>query len=79
MIMKYFLLGLIRVYQLIPGPWHNMCRYEPTCSNYAIDAIKEYGAFKGFIMTIKRILRCNPWSKCERYDPVIKRCKDEKN
>ena len=45
--MKYIVLGLIRVYQLIPGPWHKMCRHEPTCSNYAIDAIIEYGLLKG--------------------------------
>ena len=78
MIMKYFLLGLIRVYQLIPGPWHSMCRHQPTCSNYAIEAIIEYGSFKGSIMAIKRILRCNPFGT-KGYDPVIKRCKDEKN
>lgn len=78
MIMKYFLLGLIRVYQLIPGPWHNMCRHQPTCSNYATQAIIEYGSFKGSVMAIKRILRCNPWGT-SGYDPVIKRCKDEKN
>ena len=60
--MKYLLLGMIKFYQMIPGPWHNYCKYTPTCSNYAIDAIIEYGAFKGSILTIKRILRCNPFS-----------------
>jgi len=69
--MKYFLLGLIKIYQLIPGPWHNSCRFVPTCSNYAIQAIITYGSFKGSIMSIKRILRCNPWSK-GGYDPVKK-------
>lgn len=69
--MKYLLLGLIKVYQMIPGPWHSMCRHTPTCSNYAIEAICEYGAFKGSILAIKRILRCNPFGT-SGYDPVIK-------
>jgi len=69
--MKYFLIGLIKTYQMIPGPWHNMCKYEPTCSNYGIEAITKFGSIKGTYMTIKRILRCNPWSK-GGYDPVKK-------
>ena len=72
--MKYLLLGMIKFYQMIPGPWHNCCKYTPTCSNYAMDAIIEYGAFKGSILTIKRILRCNPLSK-GGYDPVRKKDK----
>lgn len=59
--MKYILIGLIKIYQLIPGPWHSSCRHIPTCSNYGIEAIMEYGSFKGSFMTLKRILRCNPW------------------
>ena len=70
---------LIKEYQKIPGPWHNLCKHQPTCSNYAIEAIEEYGAFKGTIMSIKRILRCNSFNK-NIYDPVIKKeCKSEKN
>lgn len=69
--MKYFLIGLIKVYQLIPGPWHNSCRHIPTCSEYGITAIKEYGSVKGIFLTIKRILRCNPWGT-SGYDPVKK-------
>jgi len=69
--MKYFLLGLIKVYQMIPGPWHNHCKFIPSCSNYAIEAIKAYGSFKGSLMSIKRIIRCNPFNK-GGYDPVIK-------
>ena len=67
--MKVIAIKLIRLYQKIPGPWHNACRHIPTCSNYAIDAISEYGFFKGSFMTFKRILRCNPWNK-GGYDPV---------
>ena len=71
------LIGMIKVYQMIPFKSHNLCKYTPTCSNYAIGALKEYGAFKGSILSIKRILRCNPLSK-GGYDPVVKREKNEK-
>lgn len=59
--MKYLLIGMIKVYQMIPGPWHNYCRHIPTCSNYSIEAITKFGAFKGSIMSFKRIIRCNPF------------------
>lgn len=45
------------------------CRYTPTCSEYAIQAIKKYGPFKGFWLATKRIARCNPWGG-HGYDPV---------
>ena len=70
--MKYFLVGLIKVYQMIPGPWHNSCRHSPTCSQYGIEAIIEHGSLKGSILTIKRILRCNPWGT-SGFDPVPKK------
>ena len=76
--MKTILIKIIRVYQKIPGPWHEACRHIPTCSNYAIEAIERYGAFKGGIMAFKRIIRCNPWGT-SGYDPVIKEDKNEKN
>ncbi len=59
--MKWLLLKIIKVYQLIPGPWHNSCRHIPTCSNYAKVAIERFGAYKGLKLSIKRILRCTPW------------------
>lgn len=71
MIMKRVLIGLIKIYQKIPGPWHYSCRHLPTCSQYGIDAINEYGSIKGSILTIKRILKCNPWGT-SGYDPVKK-------
>lgn len=74
--MKNILISLIKVYQKIPGPWHNSCRFTPTCSNYAIDAITNYGSIKGSYMALKRILRCNPFGPCG-YDPVP--VKEEKN
>ena len=67
--MKYFLLGMIKTYQMIPGPWHNMCRHTPTCSNYGIEAIIKHGSLKGSFLTIKRIVRCNPLGSYG-YDPV---------
>ena len=76
--MKYILIGMIKIYQLIPFSSHDRCKYIPTCSNYGIEAIKEYGSIKGTILTIKRIIRCNPLSK-GGYDPLIKEEKNEKN
>ena len=67
--LKYLLLGIIKIYQLIPGPWHNMCRYTPTCSNYSIEALKRFGAFKGTLLAIKRIIKCNPFGP-SGFDPV---------
>ncbi|MDO5016654.1 MAG: membrane protein insertion efficiency factor YidD [Eubacteriales bacterium] len=63
-------IGLVRIYQrwispLFPGS----CRYHPTCSAYAIEAIRLHGLFKGGLLTIWRILRCNPFSK-GGFDPV---------
>ncbi|MDR2910029.1 MAG: membrane protein insertion efficiency factor YidD [Bacteroidales bacterium] len=46
------------------------CRHTPTCSEYAVQAIKAYGPFKGLWLTVRRILRCNPWGT-SGYDPVL--------
>lgn len=62
-------LFLIKLYQQIPGSWHGSCRFYPTCSNYAIEALKKYGFLKGWLLTVKRILRCNPLGG-KGYDPV---------
>ncbi|MCI6417112.1 MAG: membrane protein insertion efficiency factor YidD [Candidatus Onthomorpha sp.] len=61
---------LIRFYQTAISP-HTppACRFTPTCSQYALEAIKKYGPFKGGFLAIKRILRCNPWGG-SGYDPV---------
>lgn len=67
--MKKILISFIKIYQRIPGSWHYKCRHIPTCSNYAIEAIKIHGSLKGFILSIKRIIRCNPWGTYG-YDPV---------
>lgn len=67
--MKHILIALINIYQTIPGPWHNSCRHIPTCSNYGIEAIKTHGSIKGSYLTIKRIIRCNPFGT-KGFDPV---------
>lgn len=70
--MKYLLIGMIKVYQMVPGNFHNLCRHTPTCSQYAIESIIEYGSLKGSFLAFKRILRCNPLGT-KGYDPVIKK------
>lgn len=67
--MKRFLLWLIRLYQGMPGNWHSACRYQPTCSHYAAEAIERYGAWKGSLLAAKRLWRCSPWGG-HGYDPV---------
>lgn len=60
----------IRFYQRFISPLTPpVCRYTPTCSNYAIEAIRKHGPFRGFYLAVKRILRCNPWGG-SGYDPV---------
>lgn len=57
------LIKLIEQYQKIPFNSHSRCKYIPTCSNYAIVVLNDFGFFKGTFLTIKRILKCNPFSK----------------
>lgn len=72
--MKKVMIKLIRFYQKIPGNFHNSCRFTPTCSSYAIEALEKRGFFVGSFLTIRRILRCNPWGG-SGYDPVPERKK----
>lgn len=69
--MKRVLLFLIRLYQkyLSPG-LSRRCRFSPTCSQYALEAITKYGAVKGGWLALKRLLRCNPFYKGDYFDPV---------
>ena len=60
----------IRAYQVCISPFKRpCCRFYPTCSNYALDALKKHGPLKGVYLSTKRILRCNPFCK-GGYDPV---------
>ena len=68
--MKRILRAIIRFYQKQISPFLGKnCRFSPTCSQYALQAIQKYGALRGGWLTLKRILRCNPFCK-GGYDPV---------
>ena len=68
--MKRALLKVIRFYQTAVSPlFPPRCRFIPTCSQYGLEAIERFGALKGGLLTLWRILRCNPWSR-GGYDPV---------
>lgn len=69
-IIAFPMLLLIRFYQRCISPFTPaMCRYQPTCSQYAVEAIRKYGPFKGGWLTLKRLARCHPWGG-SGYDPV---------
>jgi|TARA_B100000989_G_scaffold184799_1_gene139126 putative membrane protein insertion efficiency factor len=73
---KKFLIKTIRLYQLILSPLlGSNCRFEPTCSQYFIEAVEMNGALKGSVMGIKRLLKCHPWHP-GGFDPV---CKNHQN
>lgn len=68
--MKYVLMFLLRLYKLFLSPiLGNNCCYSPTCSMYMYDAVSRYGALYGFLMGIRRLLRCTPFHK-GGFDPV---------
>ena len=71
--MKAVLLWMIRFYRRFLSPLHPpCCRFIPTCSAYALEAVEKYGALKGGFLALRRILRCNPFHRQKRieYDPV---------
>ena len=69
--MKKVCLALIRFYQAAISPWlPARCRFRPTCSAYAYEAVAKYGAVKGGWLALKRIARCHPFYKGDFFDPV---------
>ncbi len=69
--MKSVLLWLIRFYRRHISPLHSpCCRFSPTCSQYALEAVSKYGALRGGYLALRRLLRCNPFNKGDYYDPV---------
>ena len=66
---RLLLVGLVRAYQLLLSPHlGRTCRFQPSCSNYAIEAFRAYGALKGLVLTVYRLGRCHPWGG-QGYDP----------
>ena len=71
LIMKKLFLNFIRFYQRYISPaFPARCRFKPTCSAYAYEAINKYGALKGLYLALRRFLRCHPFYKGDWYDPV---------
>lgn len=68
--MTYILIIILRFYKKFVSPLlPNSCRFHPTCSVYAMEAIEKHGAFRGMVLAIKRILKCHPFHK-GGFDPV---------
>tara|TARA_B100000287_G_scaffold266973_1_gene251099 strand:- start:104 stop:346 length:243 start_codon:yes stop_codon:yes gene_type:complete len=76
-IVKKTLINIIKLYKLVISPYlGNNCRFLPTCSEYFIDSLNEHGLIKGFLMGVKRILKCHPikfLGGSEGFDPVKKK------
>ncbi len=70
--MSAILISLVKAYKVVLSPIlpFNHCRYYPSCSDYAIEAIRKFGSAKGTWLAVKRIGRCHPYSNHGVYDPV---------
>lgn len=68
--MRRILVALLRAYQYVLSPWWGgQCRFTPTCSQYAIEAIERHGALRGVWLAVRRVGRCHPWAE-GGFDPV---------
>ncbi|HWL58086.1 MAG TPA: membrane protein insertion efficiency factor YidD [Paracoccus sp. (in: a-proteobacteria)] len=60
----------VRAYRLVASPWvGHACRFQPTCSAYALEALERHGALRGSLLTLRRLSRCHPWGG-QGFDPV---------
>ena len=70
-IIASFFILLIKIYQICLSPFLGKnCRFNPTCSAYTVEAMTKHGALKGSYLSIKRLIKCHPFSKSDYYDPV---------
>lgn len=68
--LRLVLIGLLRAYRLLISPLYGqVCRFHPSCSAYALEAVREHGSIKGSWLACRRLLRCHPWA-AGGYDPV---------
>ena len=69
-LLKLLIINIIKIYQLFISPFFpSSCKFSPSCSRYGIEAINKYGAIRGSFLTVKRVLKCNPWNN-GGYDPI---------
>jgi uncharacterized protein len=71
-LLKSFFIFLLKLYQVLISPFYRpCCRFHPTCTRYAIEAIEKHGPIRGFLLMSKRLIKCHPWGD-HGYDPVPK-------